>query len=81
MIRFKDRIVRFLLYSNVWIGLAAVAMVLQTEWLWYEQSNLSYYHAFVFSATLFVYAAHRLFSLSKLEKDNWQERFNYIAKA
>ena len=81
LLRLKDRIVRFLLYSNIWIGLAAVAMVLQTEYLWYGSLEWSAYHAFVFFATLFTYAAHRLFALSKLEKDNWQERFYHIAQA
>ncbi len=82
LIQFKDRIVPFFLYSNIWIGLAALAMVFQTEYLWLQgQIKWSTYHLFVFCATLFVYAAHRLLALSRLNKSNWQERFTYIARA
>ena len=74
-------IINFLLYSNVWIAIAAVVMTLQTEYTFLAQLRLNRLHCFIFSSTLFVYAAHRLVALKKLESDQWQERFFYISKA
>ncbi|GAB5554608.1 MAG: hypothetical protein Sapg2KO_41990 [Saprospiraceae bacterium] len=75
------KLMKFLLYSNVWIAVAAVALSLQTAYIYTGQISLTKLQFFILTSTLFVYAAHRLVALKKLESNQWQERFFYISKA
>lgn len=75
------KLVSLLLYSNLWIAVAAVVLTLQTQFTFNQQLEVGKLHLFILASTLFVYAAHRLVTLKKLESNQWQERFFYISKA
>jgi len=57
-----------ILYSNYWIALCAVAMLWQTLLLLGEPIKIDYLTGVVFFATLFLYAAHRIVGISRLEE-------------
>lgn len=65
----------FLLYSNLFIALCAVAMSLETLVLAGESTRLWVLHGEVFAATLCIYALHRLVSLGRLRAELVNERF------
>lgn len=71
---------RFLLYSNCWIAIAALSLSLQTEFLLLGAFSLRPLHGFIFFGTIFIYATHRLVSLQRIRRKDWQERFFYIAR-
>lgn len=71
---------RFLLYSNFWIATAALCLTLQTEYLLLGELSLRSQHGFIFFGTIFIYAIHRLVSLQRIQRKDWQERFFYIAR-
>lgn len=56
----------WVLYSNLWIAFAAVVMSWQTEFLLLHQLSLRPLHVFIFAATVFTYALHRVIALHKL---------------
>lgn len=73
------KLINFLLYSNIYIALCAVAMTAQT--LYVSDINIKTSPALlglVFFSTLVIYALHRLVSLSKVDKSLEVERFNVI---
>jgi 4-hydroxybenzoate polyprenyltransferase len=68
-----------LFYSNSYIALCAVASVLQTLLILdLEYKTSAAFAGLVFFATVFIYAAHRLVSLTKLEAPDYIERFKII---
>ncbi len=76
--RWLTPFIELLLYSNFWIGVCAAAMALQSHWLLggrYEWTALS---GFIFCATLFLYALHRLAGLKKLLPFTSEGRFRVI---
>lgn len=74
-----QKFINLILYSNLWIALCAVAMVLQTEFTFLRKIEWSDYAAFVFSATLFVYALHRVVGLEKVSPFQEKGRFLVIS--
>ena len=73
------KLINFLLYSNIYIALCAVAMTAQTLYIF--DINIKTSPALlglVFFSTLVIYALHRLVSLSKVDKSLGVERFNVI---
>lgn len=73
------KFINLVLYSNLWIALCAVAMVLQTELIFLQEIRWSNYAAFVFTATLFVYALHRVVGLEKVAAFQEKGRFLVIS--
>jgi len=73
-------IFRVLLYSNIWIALAALCLTWQTELLLLGHIRLRPLHGFIGFGTIFIYATHRLVSLGRLPRQDWQERFIYFAR-
>lgn len=68
-----------LFYSNSYIALCALASVLQTLLILdLEYKTSAAFAGLVFFATVFIYAAHRLVSLAKLETPDYIERFKII---
>lgn len=61
-----QKIVNLVLYSNLWIALCAWSMVLQTDFFLYKQLIFTPYAGLVFTATLFLYAIHRIVGLQKV---------------
>lgn len=70
----------FILYSNLWIALAAVAMVWQSEFLLFGSFDWTAYSGFVFFATLFLYAVHRLVGLTRVQPFQSAGRYRIIAR-
>lgn len=73
------KIINFLLYSNIYIALCAVAMTAQTLYaldITIETSPALL--GLVFFSTLVIYALHRLVSLDKVDPALEVERFNVI---
>lgn len=69
---------RFLLYSNFWIALCALAHGLLTQWLLVGAFIDWVYPAFLFSGTVAQYSMHRLISLHKHKADQLSARFLQI---
>ncbi|BDS11880.1 UbiA family prenyltransferase [Aureispira anguillae] len=73
------KLINFLLYSNIYIALCAVAMTAQTLYVFKITIKTSTaLVGLVFFSTLVIYALHRLVSLSKVDKSLEVERFNVI---
>lgn len=73
------KLINFLLYSNIYIALCAVAMTAQTLYVFDISIRTSpALLGLVFFSTLVIYALHRLVSLSKVDKSLEVERFNVI---
>lgn len=72
-------LVDFFLYSNVWIALAATALTVQTIFLLTGTIVFSPLLIFVFCATLFIYAIHRIVGLKKVADFQDQGRYLVIA--
>jgi 4-hydroxybenzoate polyprenyltransferase len=73
------KFINFLLYSNIYIALCAVAMTAQTLYVFDINTKTSpALLGLVFFSTLVIYALHRLVSLSKVDKSLSVERFNVI---
>jgi hypothetical protein len=70
--------VSFLLYSNIFIAISAVAMSLETLVLIGEEGYFWVLQGEVFAATLCIYAMHRLVSLRRLREELLNERFRTI---
>ncbi|MEM6317263.1 MAG: UbiA family prenyltransferase [Bacteroidota bacterium] len=69
------KFVNLLLFGNFWIAAAAVAMTWQTEYLLYGELAWTPLTTFVFSATLFLYAIHRIVGLVKVKP--FLEKYRY----
>ncbi len=59
-------IINLVLYSNVWIALAAVAMALQSQLILEQKAQLQPFHGLLFFGSLALYATHRLIGLSRI---------------
>ena len=66
LIKFIDLI----LYGNFWIALAALAMALQSQYIFTGQLTLNNLSYFIFSSTLLLYALHRIVGLKKVKEGN-----------
>ena len=60
-------IVDFILYSNLWIALAALALAAQTQLLLSGRITPTPLLGFIFFATLLLYAVHRIVGLEKAQ--------------
>ncbi len=72
------KIIDFVLYSNIYIGLCAVALALETQILLGKKISFSPLILLVFSSTLVIYALHRLVGLSKVAQFIDKERYKVI---
>ncbi|MCB0547243.1 MAG: hypothetical protein KDD19_06605 [Phaeodactylibacter sp.] len=73
-------IINFILYSNLWIALAALAMAAQTQFLLSGQVSPTPLLGFIFFATLLLYAAHRIVGLEKVQPFLEKGRFFVISR-
>ncbi|MEN0002974.1 MAG: hypothetical protein AAF798_02475 [Bacteroidota bacterium] len=73
-------LIDLLLYGNFWIAAAASAMCLQTQWLLTGQLHWNPLVFFVFSATLCLYALHRIVGLQKVKPFQDHGRYLVIAR-
>lgn len=78
--RFIIAIIDFLLYSNLWIACAAVAMAAQTQLLLTGKVQPTPLLGFIFFATLLLYALHRIVGLKKSKPFQSQGRYKVIAR-
>jgi 4-hydroxybenzoate polyprenyltransferase len=78
--RLLTQLVDLVLYSNAWIALAALSLVAQTRYLLLGNWRLTDLEGFVFSATLSLYAVHRIIALEKLKGLPPTTRFQTIAR-
>lgn len=69
-----------LLYSNLWIALAAVGMAAQTQFLLLGEGAPTALLGFIFFATLFLYAIHRIIGLKKSTPFAEAGRYAIIAR-
>ena len=74
------KFIDLILYSNLWIALAAVGMCWQSEFLLFGAFEWSPYTGFVLFGTLFLYAAHRLFGLTRVQPFRDTGRYQVIAR-
>lgn len=70
----------FVLYSNLWIAVGATAMAAQTQYLLWGQAEPTPLLGFVFFATLFLYALHRIFGLRRAGPFLATDRYAFIAR-
>lgn len=71
--------INFVLYSNIFIAVCAIAMTIQTYWVLGIESRTSpALLGLVFFSTWVIYALHRLVSLSKVDKSLNITRFKVI---
>jgi 4-hydroxybenzoate polyprenyltransferase len=76
--KFLIAFINLILYSNLWIALAATCMALQTQLLIGGQLNFSPLMIFIFFATLFLYAIHRIVGLNKYKPFHEDGRYFVI---
>lgn len=69
-----------LLYSNLWIALAAASMAAQTQFLLCGRAYPTPLLGFIFFATLCLYAAHRIVGLEKAQPFLEKGRFSVISR-
>lgn len=69
-----------LLYSNFWIALAAVGMAAQSQLLLSGKGEPTALLGFIFFATLFLYAVHRIIGLRKSKPFTDSGRYAVIAR-
>jgi 4-hydroxybenzoate polyprenyltransferase len=75
------KFINFVLYSNLWIAIAAVTMTAKTLFFLNEPIfEWTPVYGFVFSATLFIYAGHRVIGLKKSEAFADKGRYKIIAE-
>ncbi len=76
----RTKLLNLILYSNLWIALGAVGLTWQTqvillgEWEWFSPIT-----GLAFCATLFIYAAHRIVGLDKVEAFTDKGRYKVIS--
>lgn len=73
-----QKIFNLLLYGNFFIAFCAVAMLWQTELILYQAIQFNYLTIFVFSATLFLYALHRIVGIQKVQAFKDKYRYTII---
>lgn len=75
------KFINFVLYSNLWISIAAITMTAKTLFFLNEPIfEWTPVYGFVFSATLFIYAGHRVIGLKKSEAFTNKGRYKIIAE-
>ena len=62
-----EKFINLILFGNFWIAACAVAMTWQTELVLFGQIEWTNLTSFVFFATLFLYAIHRIVGLVKVK--------------
>lgn len=67
-----------LLYSNIYIAIAAVALTWQTQLILFNEFHFDTLSILVFFATMFIYASHRLVGLFSVKKFIKEGRFHII---
>ncbi len=80
MLQLIKKFIDLLLYGNFWIALCALAMIVQTQRLFGQLPQLDVLALFVFFATLFIYAVHRIVGISKLHEFYDVDRYAVIAR-
>ena len=70
-----EKFINLILFGNFWIAACAVAMTWQTELLLFNQIEINTLTYFVFFATLFLYAIHRIVGLVKVKP--FLEKYRY----
>ncbi len=70
--------INLVFYGNFWIALAAMAMVLQSQWLFETPPYSTALSGLLFFATLFLYALHRIVGISRLKDFLEEERYAVI---
>lgn len=79
MLRLLPLVYRFIdliLYGNFWIAACALSLSLQTQWLFTKELSWRHpLHAFIFLATLFLYALHRIIGLEKVARFHESGRY------
>ena len=78
--QFVKAIINLLLYSNLWIALAALAMSAQTQLLLIGSIQTTPLLGFTFFATLFLYALHRIIGIQKARPFLKKGRFEVISQ-
>jgi len=78
--RLIQAFIDFILYSNLWIACAALAMAAQTQLLLSGQVQPTPLLGFIFFATLLLYALHRIIGLEKAGPFQQKGRFLVIAR-
>lgn len=75
------KFINFVLYSNLWIAIAGITMTAKTLFFLNEPVFVwTPVYGFVFSATLFIYAGHRVIGLKKSEAFTNKGRYKIIAE-
>lgn len=69
-----------ILYSNLWIALAALSMAAQTQFLLSDQVTPTPLLGFILFATLLLYAVHRIVGLEKVQPFLEKGRFFVISR-
>ena len=75
MQKLLEKFINLLLFGNFWIAACAVALTWQTEFLSYREIAWTKLTTFVFLATLFLYAIHRIVGLVKVKP--FLEKYRY----
>jgi 4-hydroxybenzoate polyprenyltransferase len=75
----SKKIIDLVLYGNFWIAIAAFTMLSQSRLLLGHEVTFDHLSGFVFSATLFLYAAHRIVGISRLKEFFEEDRYQVIA--
>jgi len=70
-----EKFINLILFGNFWIAACAVAMTWQTELLLFNKIEVNILTYFVFYATLFLYAIHRIVGLVKVKP--FLEKYRY----
>ena len=76
--RFVKDVINLILYSNLWIALAAAFMVFETQLLLTQQVWINSLVGFIFCGTLFLYAVHRIVGLNKVRLEDRKGRYLII---
>ena len=74
---FVLKLVNFYIYSSIHIGIATMALIYQTAFLFGLEVSI-YYYLFSFAATIFIYCTHRIIGFQRMP--SWMEegRFTII---
>ena len=73
-------LIDLLFYGNFWIAACAMAMSLQTQYILTGKFSWHPFQFFVFFATLFLYAIHRIVGLKKVSPFKEQGRYKVISR-
>ncbi|MEM8525647.1 MAG: UbiA family prenyltransferase [Bacteroidota bacterium] len=79
MASFFIKLLNLILYSNLWIALAAVATTAQTFLLLKDKIDQPNFLIFVCASTLFIYAVHRIVGLQKVKPFQSKGRYLVIS--